>query len=654
MKNNTGLLSLLLLCLLSGAALGQIRPGGINFPQGGSTQSGGAAGMGNGQQGGAVLDDSTKNLYGPSTALHFFEDDILNNRDTIRYRLDTTLNNIHRWTYVDQSWNNLVDLGNLGTATRTTFFQPRQQVGAHLGFRAYDPYAIQANEVKYYDTRSPLTEMTFVSGGLGRNILRFGFNQNIKPRLNMGFQLQRFTSNKQFGTFSALGSEANLAQNWNFLFQTSYVSKDQKYTLLAHYRHLNHDVKEQGGLLSVTDSTDNGNKTFVYDGAARLGDQARSWERRHVFRVYQQYRLANGFQLFQQGEYTNVKDRYVDNNPTQGVENGVYAPRLFNSDTTRQDIYYRLFDTKLGIKGTFSGFNYRAYYRPRIYAVEGNYKNSDSTRASYKNTRFENIVGVWLSYYLKDSSQHLIAEGEHLLGKDFLLRGVLSTKWFKAGYQTSFWSPDMLMQRYISNHLTWDNDFKLTGANTLFGSLSIKTPTVNFVPEVQYHLVSQYTYYDTAAVAQQFNGSFSLLRLGGTINWRKNKFNFQGQGYYTVSSNSEIIRIPSVFASAQLTYDLIYAKVLYVELGLAGHYRSSYLADAYMPLTQQFHLQNGFMADRYIVADAFASLRINRVRLLLKMSHINEGVGSLGYYITPRYLGLQRTFSFGVYWPLFD
>lgn len=645
MKNITGLV---LLLLITSVAWGQVRPGGINLPQGMPTQGGG------GQQGGPVLDDSTKNLYGPSTALHFFEEDILNNRDTVRYRLDTSLNNLHRWTYVDQSWNNLVDLGNLGTATRFTLFQPRQQVGAQLGFRAYDPYAIQPNEVKYYDTRSPLTEMTFISGGLGRNILRFGFNQNITPRLNMGFKLQRFTSNKQFGTFSTLGSQAVMAQNWNFLFQTSYFSKDEKYTLLAHYRHLNHDVKEQGGLLNAIDSTDNGNKLFVYDGPARLSDEARSWERRHVFRVYQQYRLANGFQLFQQGEYTNVLDRYQDNNPDKGIENGVYGPRLFSADTTRQDIAYRLFDTKLGIKGTFSGFNYRAYYRPRIYTVDGSYRSTDSTSATYKNTRFENIVGVWLSYYLKDSSQHLIAEGEHLLGRDFLLRGVLSTKWFKAGYQTSFWTPDMLMQRYISNHLQWDNDFQLTGANTIFGSLPLRTKTVEFIPEMQYHLISRYVYYDTAAVARQFDGSFSLLRLGATLNWQKNKFNFQGQGYYTISSNSEIIRIPSVFASAQLTYDFIYAKVLYVQLGFSAHYRSSYLADAYMPLTQQFFLQNNFVTDGYVVADVFASLRINRVRLLLKMSHVNEGVGSLGYYITPRYLGLQRTFSFGVYWPLFD
>lgn len=652
MKKNF-LFILIFLSLPLTATWAQIRPGGINLPRGIPTQGGGGAG--GGQQGAAVLDDSTANIYGPSTALHFFEDDILNNRDSIRYRLDTTLTGIHRWSYVDRSWNHLVDLGNLGTATRPTFYQPRQQVGAQLGFRAYDPYAVQENEVKYYDTRSPLTEMTYVSGGQGQTMLRFGFNQNITPRLNLGFRVQRFTSNKIYGTFSTLKKESNLAQDWNFLFQGSYSSKNKKYTALAHYRHLNHVVKEQGGLLNVIDTTDVAGRTFIYDGPARLGDKTRSWERRHVYHLYQQYRLANGFQLFQQGDFSFVKDRYEDAAPQVGVTNGVYAPTRVDSSFTKQGIFYRLFDTKLGIKGTFSGFNYRAYYRPRIYSVRGEYNVTDSTQKNtYKNTRFDNIVGVWLSYYLKDSSQHIVAEGEYLLGKDFLLRGELSTRWFKAGYQTSFWTPDLLMQRYVSNHLVWDNDFKLTGANTISGSIPIKTKGIELVPEVQYHLVSNYVYYDTAAVASQLNSSFSLLRLGTTLRWEGEKFGFRGQGYYTINSNSRILRIPALFVSAEVTYDFLYAKALFVQIGIAAHYRSSYLADAYMPLTQQFYLQNNFLVDRYLVADAFASLRVKRVRILLKMSHINEGLGGLGYYVTPRYLGMQRAFSFGIYWPLFD
>jgi hypothetical protein len=645
-------LVLTVLLMISSSTWAQIRPGGINLPQG--IPQGGNRPAGGQQGGGAIIDDSTKNIYGPSTALHFYEDDILNNRDSLRYRLDTSLTGIHRWNFVDRSWNHLVDLGNLGTATRQTFYQPRQQVGAQLGFDAYDPYAIQQNEVRYYDTRSPLTEMTFISGGRGRNLLRFGFNQNITPRLNVGFRVQRFTSNKQYGTFSTLNSEAILAQNWTFITHGSYFSKDRKYIVLAHYRHLNHNVNEQGGLLNVTDTLDDGNRLYVYDGPARLSDQARSWERRHVYHVYQQYRLANGFQLFQQGGISFAKNYYDDSSPVRGVQNEVYPRILFDSTNTTQRVFYRLFDTKLGIKGTFSGFNYRAYYRPRIYSIRGEYGTNDSTSNTYRNVRFENIVGLWMSYYLKDSTQHLIAEGEHLLGRDFLLRGVLSTRWFRAGYQTSFWTPDLLQQRYISNHLRWDNNFGLTGANTIFGSLPIKTKNLEFIPEVQYHLVSRYVYYDTAAVARQLNGSFSLLRIGAQLRWQKNKLNFIGQGYYTVTSNSNVIRIPPLFVSAELSYDFVYAKVLYVQFGVAAHYRSSYLADAYMPLTQQFHLQNDFLVDRYVVADAFASLRINRVRLILKLSHFNEGLAVPGYYVTPRYLGLQRTFNFVVYWPLFD
>src|SRR5690606_35168801 len=120
-------------------------------------------------------------------------------------------------------------------ASRQLFFQPRQQVGADLGFHAYDAYMTKAEDIRYYDTKSPFTDMNYIMGGRSQDILRFHFTQNITPRLNAGFGLQRFTSNKQYGTFSALGSEANLAKNWGFHFHTSYASEDGKYLLLAHF-----------------------------------------------------------------------------------------------------------------------------------------------------------------------------------------------------------------------------------------------------------------------------------------------------------------------------------------------------------------------------------------------------------------------------------
>lgn len=613
-------------------------------------------GGGGGQTGGAIIDDSTKVIYGPNTTHFFYEDDLLNNRDSLRYPVDTTMDNFHRWSYTDRTWNRIVDLGNLGTATRPVFFTPREDVGVQFGQRAYDPYALQASEIKYYDTHSPYTDMYFMQGGRGQNILRFGFNQNINPRFNAGFRFQRFTSNKQFGTYSGRGSEQNLSKNWNFLFHTNYFSKNKKYLLLAHFRHLNHSVKEQGGVLP--DTLNGAYNIYDFEGEAMLSDVSESWERRSVFRLYHQYKMVNGFQVFHVAEYSGIKNRFLDNNDSIGVRNGIYRDTFFDKDSTRQDIQYRLYDHKVGFKGVFSGFTYRAYLRQRLYGMSTQSQKENTLGKPYVRYRtglkFDNILGIWLSYYLKDSTQHLVAEGEHLLGKDFRLKGELSTKWLRVGYQTQFTSPDLLMQTYISNNLSWYNTFDRMGVNTIYGSIPLRFRKFEFVPEVQNHLITNYLYYDTEAIARQHSGTFNLLRVGSTFRLTTKRIKTEGMGYYTINSNNDILRIPSLFIAGQVTYDFLYMKELYVQLGIAATYRSSYLADAYMPLTQQFYLQNDMRLGAYTVSDIFANLRIKRVRLLLKYSHWNSGLGRPGYFITPHYLGMRGAFNIGVSWPLFD
>ncbi|MCF2443202.1 putative porin [Dyadobacter sp. CY345] len=626
-------------------------PGGVRMPTGGG--SGGAQG---GKGGGVVLDDSTKTIYGPKTTLHFFESDIINNRDSVRYRVDTLLPDFNRWTPVDRSYGKIVDLGNTATATRNLFFTPRQDVGAQLGMRAYDPYAIQLEDVQYIDTKSQYTDLTFRSGGRKTTLGSFGYSQNVNSRFNFGIRGARLTSNKQYGAYTGVVSEALLGQNWTFLLQGHYFSKDKKYLILANYRYLNQKAREQGGV--IPDTLENGDGIWSYDGAARISDDANSWERRNAFHIYQQYKLANGFQVFAQTDYQSTINRYSDYQIERGVEKGIYPAPRYNPDTTRQDIFFKLFDNKVGIKGTFSGFNYRAYIRQRLYGMRA-FAQSPNTVGTVSTAyrtglKFDNIVGLWLSYYLKDSVQHLTAEGEHILGRDFRLKGELDTKWAKVGYQTIFTSPDLLAQNYIGNHFDWQNNFKLTGTNTIYGFLPLRARKILFTPEVQYNLVDNYVYYDTASLPRQFSGAFSILRIGATFNIPLGQWTFSGMGYYTGNSNSDVIRMPKYFASGQVTYDFTYAKVLFLQVGVSAMYRSSYFADAYMPITQQFHLQNTFLVDQYTVADVFANVRIKRIRLSFKMAHVNQGFGAPGYYQTPGYLGLRRAFSFGVNWPLFD
>ena len=60
-------------------------------------------------------------------------------------------------------------------------------------------------------------------------------------------------------------------------------------------------------------------------------------------------------------------------------------------------------------------------------------------------------------------------------------------------------------------------------------------------------------------------------------------------------------------------------------------------------------------AEGYPLVDAFANFRINRVKLFVKFSNAPyRAFGLDGYYSTPFYPAMGRTFGFGVNWPLFD
>jgi hypothetical protein len=47
-------------------------------------------------------------------------------------------------------------------------------------------------------------------------------------------------------------------------------------------------------------------------------------------------------------------------------------------------------------------------------------------------------------------------------------------------------------------------------------------------------------------------------------------------------------------------------------------------------------------------------MKVNRVRVFLRGSNLNQGVPAKGYFTAPGYLGIGRAVSFGVNWMFFD
>ncbi|GAB3544538.1 putative porin [Spirosoma fluminis] len=673
---NRILFCLLFLISLTQTAWAQQFPGGTQLPNGFPGGFGGQQGRPGSFSSATTskngIDDSTKVIYGPKSTRFMLEEDIFNNRRKL-YTIDTTMDDVHRFTYVQRSQNQYQDLGTLGTPMRPIFVQVPQQLGAQTGYYVFSPYAYQTMGVRYFDTKSPFTDMYLALGGRNQNILRFDFSQNISPRWNVGFNAQRFTSQKQFGTSGPNDPNKLLAQNWGFLGHTNYRSKNDKYTLLLHFINMNHSFDEQGGVLpgETADST-----PIVYnytgDPILRSGDQQfrvqgpHGWEIRNDWHVYHQYVLDQGFQVYHRLDYRRQKNFYQDD--TLRLNQSVTLPdesvRRFypfiQGDTSRifQEARSRQVENQFGLKGVYrrggSAFNYRAYLRSRIFGQYTRYNTSRTNFNEYETRRVETFLGGWLGYYFPDSLSQVTAEAEYQVGGGFRLQGQFDSKFLTAGYTAMLVQPTLLQERYQSMIYFWRNDFKLRGYNYAYGKLNLRYKKLRIEPGIDYYLLSNYTYFDTNAVARQASGSFSVLRTGLGYHLQLGKFLVSGQAYYTVQSRSDILRTPPFFMNTRLQYEFLYAKVLYIQAGIDLHYKSPYYADAYMPVTQQFHLQNRQRVEGYVLADLYANLRVNRTRLFVKLTHANEGVFAPGYFVAPDFLQMRRGFAFGVDWYLFD
>ena len=133
------------------------------------------------------------------------------------------------------------------------------------------------------------------------------------------------------------------------------------------------------------------------------------------------------------------------------------------------------------------------------------------------------------------------------------------------------------------------------------------------------------------------------------------KFNLENLVAYTNTAEAELIRMPDWAVRSRIFYEgFILKRALFGQVGFEANYRSAYFADAYAPAISQFYLQNEFPVENYPVIDFFVAADIKTVNVFLKLAHANEGLNGPGYFSTPYYPGMRRSFIFGVKWQFFD
>ncbi|RAI87992.1 putative porin [Algoriphagus yeomjeoni] len=598
----------------------------------------------------SLLDDSTRMVYGPTTSLYFFEKDIKRN-NLILYPQDTALNNFHNYDPVAKSNWKYQDLGNIGSAAKPIFYEIPDVIGTRSGFSVYDLYYHAPEDNKYFDTKSPFTEMSAFFGGGQRNMLDLAFARNINPRWNVGFNFHTIRARK---TLNPNARDDNMVVQNSYSLHTNYRSENGKYWFLGNFSRMLHEVNEIGGIIPPEE--DSTSVYFTYEDAKVWLSNTQASDLRQEYRFYHEYSVRDELQIYHIFDQKN-KD-FTLTAALAGSDSFFYPSERLNAqedntqeDTTRNYSDFKEWGNEVGFKGSFKGFYYNAYGKFRAGRME-------STFYPDKNIFNEVYIGGELIGKISDQWS-ISADGEYLIPGAFRLHGLFISPWLEVDYTKAVYKPTAMQQMYYGNHYQWDNDFNNIGVDQVRGVFKLDFNNIKLRPSLTINRVNNYVFFNQGREAEQASGEAFMLIPGLKSSIRVGqKFQWDTEVIFTQISgeSSDNFRIPQLYANSKFYFDSpMFNENVYVQLGLDIRYHSDYYAEAYNPSTQQFYLQNDFNVYAYPVADIFLDFRINRTRVLLKYNHLNSGLmENEGYFVTPDYTGYKSFIDLGITWYLFD
>lgn len=595
-----------------------------------------------------VLDDSTRQIYSNKTVEYFYENDILRNINRF-YNPDSSLKEYHLSSPVRKSGWLYQDLGNVGTASRPLLFEKNTEAGQQMGMEANLLYAPRLSDFKYYNTRSPYTYLAYQQGG-GHTQFQVTHSQNLNPRLNLTLNIFKFNSGKQYGF---LRSEEVLVNHWKYDISGNYISKNQKYRLMATFYHFNHKHFEQGGIGGGdTLSLRNLESKYSRNYDAALKGNIFNRERWNNFHLYQQFLMKNALQTFHTLDYERKFYSFEDPAFTDSTGARIYrvtAPET--ADTLNYHYRFQTISNKFGFKGFYKGFNYQVYAKSRFYKLTNTFYPAYSEK-----WRPELFVGGLLGYVFPDSTNTLDVKAEIESHKNYLLDATLFYKGFEIGFYNSATPAGLFYQRFDNGVVDYNGNKALDPVNAK--NLSVRFPlaykSFSLVPEARWTSIKNYTFLQDVGKVAQSEHDLNLLTLALNAGYRSRNFEARYKFFFNTTSDGSVYPVPDFIHTANLEFNFLYAHVLRIYTGVDLFLQSRYRANYYSPLVNHFLAVQSQHTGGVPVMDLYVKFPISKGRIALNWQFLNKGWGWNGVFTTPGYIGQPGALILKIDWPLFD
>lgn len=621
---------------------------------------------------------------------------------------DTINLNFQNTNLVEGMYGHYNYLGNLGSPRLSRIFFERRDNEPTLFLEPFSSFLVRPEEVKFTNSNIPYTNLTYYKAGNkvnGEERFKSYFSVNANKRLAFGFNIDYLYGRGYYSNQSTSHFNAGLF--------ASYIG--EKYQMQAAYNNFFLKMNENGGIaddryITKPESMAEGKKE--YESTSIPVNLEQTSNRNKNFYIYLTHRYRLGFKR----ENKEIKDRSAQR-PQIASNDSVLSP-VTAQDTIITEEFVPVTSFIHTLKVERSRRQFRSNTEPEGFFPEKYYLYKDNSNDSTTAFSVKNVFGIallegfnkyakaGLTAYLSHkysrydlmnvdtltdmrpiryTEQEVFIGGElakrqgkvlhyningeiGLLDKaigQFRVNGDLDLNFnlwndsvnFYARGSVSNTLPAFYMRHYHANHYMWDNDDMDKEFRTrLEGELNIAHWKTNLRAGVEN--IKNYTYFNQSATPEQHSGNIQVLSATLKQDFRVGILHLDNEVTWQKTSNSSVLPLPELSLYHNL-YILtkVAKKVLTVQLGADVRYFTKYHAPAYMPAIQQFHLQaadDQVEIGGYPIVSVYANLHLKRTRIFAMMYHVNAGMGSPNYFLTPHYPINPRLFKIGISWNFYD
>ena len=584
-------------------------------------------------------------------------------------------------------------LGGLGQSSQAINWFDRNQDKDFIFARSYDAYTARAENVPFYNCKTPFSNLTYSESGQKRyreEHFELIHTQNIDPSTSLNIT---YKARSTMGLY-------DWQRTKNHALSVGFAHTGKRYSVHAAYMNNRIDARENGGVVGEWAIADT---TFEMPSGVpmRLASaEAENKYRNNAFVLKQAYAIPlqrvteydfsiadlSAVYIGHQLEYSTWSKVYTDKRATyknlhgkyneetgkwESVDGLEYYDNWYIDPTkSRDSISERLLSNKFYVQiqpwdrngvistidaGVGIDLHTYSYLRLEDYLRGKVTKDKRTSWYMYGGTggtikRYADW-GVKAKYYPSG-----YRGGDFSMDGDITLRAYIRELplILSGRFKQEFRSPAYWHENLFSNHYVWFNSFDKE-SETRF-EVNFSVPSIALELGLWQGVMSNMIYYDGSSRVRQHSDIVSLTSLYARKDFRVVGFHFDHRALVQFSSDESVLPVPALSAYLSYYYEFwVKRDVLRVQLGVDGRYNSSYYAPSYNPALSAFFNQREVRVGNYPYLDAFLSAKWKRMRILLKYQHVNQGLfGNGEYFQVARYPLNPRMFKLGISWSFYD